>query len=64
MNAEQFINIADSARVRVLSTGADVNASNYLVHAALLRALTERPLEDLVPDVLNLEIERVRKKHT
>ena len=62
MNAEQFINIADSARARALSAGADINASNYLVHAALLRALRERPFEELAPDVLAREIEQAHKK--
>ncbi len=62
MNAEQFISIADSLRARALHSGVDVNASNYLVHATLIRALRERPFEDLVPEVLALEIEHANKK--
>lgn len=62
MNAEQFISIADTARERALHSGVDVNASNYIVHAALLRALRERPFEELAPDALKREIERAQKK--
>lgn len=62
MNAEQFITIADTARERALHSGADVNASNFLVHAALLRALRERPFEELAPEALAREIDRAHKK--
>ena len=62
MNAEHFIATADSLRSRALHSGVDVNASNSLVHAALLRALRERPFEDLTPETLAREIERAHKK--
>ena len=62
MNAEQFISIADSLRARALNAGADINASNYLVHSALIRALRERPFEDLAPETLASDIERAHKK--
>ncbi len=62
MNAEHFIETADSLRSRALHAGVDVNASNFLVHAALLRALRERPFEDLTPETLAQEIERAHKK--
>ncbi|ANP45238.1 hypothetical protein [Candidatus Viadribacter manganicus] len=62
MNAEQFISTADALRDSALRSGADVNASNYLVHAALLRALREQAFEQLAPDVLAREIERERRK--
>jgi hypothetical protein len=45
-----------------LHAGVDINASNYLVHAALLRALRERPFEDLTPEMLSREVERAHKK--
>ena len=48
MNAEQFISLADALRSRALHTGADLNASNYLVHATLMRALRERTLDEIV----------------
>jgi hypothetical protein len=52
MNAEQFISLADSLRNRALVSGADLNASNYLVHATLMRALRERPLHEIAPEAL------------
>lgn len=61
MNAEHFISTADSLRSRALSSGVDVNSSNYLVHAALLRALRERPFEDLTPEALAREVERAQQ---
>lgn len=57
MNAEQFISIADTLRARALTAGADLNASNYLVHATLLRAIREQPLDEIEPEALALEIE-------
>jgi hypothetical protein len=62
MNAEQFISIADSLRARALHSGVDLNASNYLVHAALIRALRERPFEELAPETLAHEIGQTDKK--
>ncbi|MEZ5961767.1 MAG: hypothetical protein R3C30_15295 [Hyphomonadaceae bacterium] len=62
MNAEQFISKADSLRSRALNSGVDLNASNYLVHAALLRALREHSFEKLTPEALADEIERAHKK--
>lgn len=62
MNAEQFISIADSLRARALHSGVDVNASNYLVHAALLRALREQPFEELAPETFAREIQNARAK--
>jgi hypothetical protein len=62
MNAEHFISTADSLRSRALNQGVDINASNFLVHAALLRALRERPLEELTPEALAQEIDRAHKK--
>jgi hypothetical protein len=62
MNAQQFISIADSLRARALNAGADLNASNYLVHAALLSALRERPFEELAPEALARDIEQAHKK--
>ncbi|MBK6702457.1 MAG: hypothetical protein IPG56_00915 [Caulobacteraceae bacterium] len=62
MNAEHYITTADSLRSRALHAGVDINASNYLVHAALLRALRERPFEELTPDLLAREVERAHKK--
>jgi len=64
MNAEHFISKADSLRSRALNSGVDVNASNYLVHAALLRALRERSFEELTPEALAHEIDRAHKKLT
>lgn len=58
MNAEQFISIADTLRARALDAGADLNASNYLVHATLIRALREQPLHQIEPEMLAVEIER------
>jgi hypothetical protein len=62
MNAEQFISTADSLRSRALHSGVDINASNYLVHAALLRALRQRPFEELTPEALAREIDREHNK--
>ncbi len=62
MNAEQFINIADTARERALHAGADLNASNFLVHAALLRALRGQLFEDLAPEALAHEIEQAHRR--
>jgi len=62
MNAEQFISIADSLRARALHSGVDVNASNFLVHATLIRALRERPFEDLAPEALAREVEHAQTK--
>lgn len=62
MNAEQFISIADSLRARALHSGIDVNASNFLVHATLIRALRERPFENLAPEALAREVEHANKK--
>lgn len=62
MKAEHFISKADSLRSRALHSGVDINASNYLVHAALLRALRERPFEELTPEMLAQEIDRAHKK--
>jgi hypothetical protein len=62
MNAEHFISKADSLRSRALDSGVDINASNYLVHAALIRALRQRPFEELTPEALAHEIERANKK--
>lgn len=56
MNAEHFISTADSLRSRALESGVDVNASNYLVHATLLRALRERAFEELTPETLAQEV--------
>jgi len=62
MNAEQFISIADSLRARALHSGVDLNASNFLVHATLIRALRERPFEELAPETLAHEIECAQYK--
>ncbi|MBX3429414.1 MAG: hypothetical protein KF779_07520 [Hyphomonadaceae bacterium] len=62
MNAEHFITTADSLRSRALHSGVDVNASNFLVHAALLRALRTRPFDELTPETLAQEIESAHKK--
>jgi hypothetical protein len=62
MNAEQFISTADSLRSRALHSGADLNASNHLVHAALLRALRTQPFEELTSETLAREIARADKK--
>ncbi|MGD9966667.1 MAG: hypothetical protein AB7T59_09120 [Hyphomonadaceae bacterium] len=53
MNAAQFISLADSLRDRALSSGVDLNASNYLVHATLLRALREQPLHEIEHETLS-----------
>jgi hypothetical protein len=58
MNAEQFISIADTLRARALDAGADLNASNYLVHATLIRALRDQPLDEIAPEALAMELER------
>ena len=47
MNAEQLISLADVLRSRALHEGVDLNASNYLVHATLMRALQERTLDEI-----------------
>jgi hypothetical protein len=57
MNAEQFISLADSLRDRVRGSGADLNASNYLVHATLMRALRQQRLEQIAPETLTRAIE-------
>ncbi|MGQ0531727.1 MAG: hypothetical protein ACT4OF_03435 [Caulobacteraceae bacterium] len=57
MNAEQFISLADALRTRALDSGADLNASNYLVHAALMSALREQPLHEIAPETLTRAIE-------
>ena len=62
MNAEQFISIADSLRARALHSGVDLNASNFLVHATLIRALRERPFEELAPETLAREVECAQYK--
>ena len=61
MNADQFISTANSLRSRALTSGVDVNASNYLVHAALLKALRERSFEELTSESLAREIERAHR---
>lgn len=58
MNAEQFISLADALRARALDSGADLNTSNYLVHATLIRALRERPMHEIVPEVLEGAVEK------
>jgi hypothetical protein len=58
MNAEQFISIADTLRARALDAGADLNASNYLVHATLIRALREHTLDEIAPEALAMELDR------
>ncbi len=62
MNADHFISTADALRDSALRSGADVNASNFLVHAALFRALREQRFEDLAPEALAREIERAKRK--
>lgn len=57
MNAEQFISLADALRSRALHAGADLNASNYLVHATLMRALREQPLHEIAPEALTRAVE-------
>ena len=57
MNAEQFISLADTLRSRALDAGADLNASNYLVHETLIRALRERPMHEIAPDTLSHAVE-------
>jgi hypothetical protein len=56
MNAEQFISLADTLRTRALDAGVDLNASNFLVHATLMRALRERPLHQIDAEKLQREI--------
>jgi hypothetical protein len=58
MNAEQYIAIADTLRTHALNGSGDINASHYAVHAALIRALRERTLDDIAPETLRQEIER------
>ncbi len=62
MNAEHFISTADALRDSALRSGADLNATNYLVHAALLRALRKRTFEELEPEVFAREVEHERRK--
>jgi hypothetical protein len=57
MNAEQFISVADALRHRALHSGIDLNASNYLVHATLMRALREQTLDKIAPEMFAGEIE-------
>jgi hypothetical protein len=57
MNAEQFISLADTLRSRALNAGADLNASNYLVHETLIRALRERPMHEIPPETLSRAVE-------
>lgn len=47
MDTTQFLALAEVLRVRALSSGADLNASNYYVHATLMRALGDRPLHEI-----------------
>lgn len=58
MNAEQYISIADALRNRALNSSTDLNASNFLVHATLMRALRERTLDEIAPETFTGEIER------
>jgi 2'-5' RNA ligase len=58
MNAEQLISLADALRSRALHAGVDLNASNYLVHATLIRALRDRTLDEIAPETFTGEIER------
>jgi hypothetical protein len=62
MNAEQLISIADTLRSRALDAGADLNASNYLVHTTLIRALRERTLDEIAPETFAGDIEPRRFK--
>ncbi|MGD9979695.1 MAG: hypothetical protein AB7H66_13830 [Hyphomonadaceae bacterium] len=62
MNAEQFISLADSLRDRARDSGVDLNASNYLVHATLIRALRERPLHEIEHDTLAHAVENAKLK--
>lgn len=62
MNAEQFISFADTLRSRALHAGADLNASNYLVHATLMHALKEQPLHEIAPEALTRTIEAASNK--
>jgi hypothetical protein len=57
MNAEQFISLADTLRSRALDTGADLNASNYLVHETLIRALRQQPMHEIAPEALARAVE-------
>jgi hypothetical protein len=57
MNAEQFISLADSLRARARDAGVDLNASNYLVHATLMRALREQPMHEIATETLTQAIE-------
>ena len=58
MNAEQLISLADVLRSRALHAGVDLNASSYLVHATLIRALRERTLDEIAPETFAGVIER------
>jgi hypothetical protein len=62
MNAEQFISLADGLRARALEAGVDLNASNYLVHATLMRALREQPLHKIEAETLERAIASARLK--
>jgi hypothetical protein len=57
MNAEQFISLADTLRSRALDAGADLNASNYLVHATLMSALRQQPMHEIAPEALSRAVE-------
>lgn len=58
MNAEQLIFLADTLRSRALGSGADLNASNFLVHATLMSALRERPMHEIAPETLSQAVEK------
>jgi 2'-5' RNA ligase len=64
MNAEQFISLADSLRDRALNSGADVNASNYLAHATLMRALREQPMHEIEHEKLASAVETAKARLT
>lgn len=40
MNAEQFLNLAETLRSYALHHGRDLNASNLFVHNMLIRAIS------------------------
>lgn len=58
MNTEQFLSIAEALRTRAIDSGADLNASNYLVHATLMRALHDRTLDEVPLETFTGEVER------
>ena len=60
MNAEQYISLADALRSRAMHDGADLNASSYLVHAALLRALRQKTLDQIAADTLSREFDAAK----